>query len=552
MRVARSQTPWKILLLILVLLSLALYFRGLGDHGLLEPDEGRYSEIPREMMESGDFVTPRLNYVKYFEKPVLSYWLTAGAFALFGENEFAGRFWPALLALGGALFTWMLARFLYGRETALLSSVILITSLIYFAIGQINITDMPLSFFLTMAMTGFYLGLEKDRRYYLLLYAGMALAILTKGLIGIVLPGGIIFWYMILTRKWRIPRSALYLPGIILFFALVLPWFVEVCRRNDDFFYFFFVQEHFLRYATKMHGRYEPFWFFIPILLAGLFPWTGLLPGALRSAKPASWRALKERPQPELFLFLWFAVIFLFFSLSSSKLVPYIVPVFPPLAILMGRLLARLVTEKEAAGTRRFLLWSSAALLPFIAALLVYPFFNDRLPADRLLPYGIPLALGLSTFLGAGWYFYRRRQFRALALFLCLLAFANMFAFKRLFTLYDTLLTARQLSGEIAALQREGDIVAQYANYDQGLPFYLKGRIVLIDYLGELAFGAARETDPTWFLKGSEMKALWRGDKRVILVIDRDRREQAADLLGLPSLEPAAETAERLVFVNKP
>ncbi|GAB1427419.1 hypothetical protein MASR2M17_08450 [Aminivibrio sp.] len=303
MRVARSQTPWKILLLILVLLSLTLYFRGLGDHGLLEPDEGRYSEIPREMMESGDFVTPRLNYVKYFEKPVLSYWLTAGAFALFGENEFAGRFWPALLALGGALFTWMLARFLYGRETALLSSVILVTSLVYFAIGQINITDMPLSFFLTMALTGFYLGLEKDRRYYLLFYAGMALAILTKGLIGIVLPGGIIFWYMILTRKWRIPRSALYLPGIILFFALVLPWFVEVCRRNSDFFYFFFVQEHFLRYATKMHGRYEPFWFFIPILLAGLFPWTGLLPGALRSAKPASWRALKERPQPELFLF---------------------------------------------------------------------------------------------------------------------------------------------------------------------------------------------------------------------------------------------------------
>ena len=552
MGVSSSQTSWKVLLLLFSLLSLALYFGGLGNHGLLEPDEGRYSEIPREMLETGDFVTPRLNYVKYFEKPVLSYWLTAGAFALFGENEFASRFWPALLALGGVLLTWMLARFLYGRETALLSSAILATSLVYFAVGQINITDMPLSFFLTMAMTGFYLGLEKDRRYYLLFYGGMALAILTKGLVGIVLPGGIIFWYMILTRKWRIPRSALYLPGIILFFALVLPWFVEVCRRNDDFFYFFFVQEHFLRYATKMHGRYEPFWFFIPILLAGLFPWTGLLPGALRSAKPVSWRALKERPQPELFLFLWFAVIFFFFSLSSSKLVPYIVPVFPPLAILMGRLLAKLVVEKDGAGARRFLLWSSAVLLPFIAALLVYPFFNDRLPADRLLPYALPVALGLTAFLGGGWYFYRKGQFRALALFLCLLAFANMFAFRRLFTLYDSLLTARQLSSEITTLRRDGDIIAQYANYDQGLPFYLKGRIVLIDYLGELAFGAAQETDPTWFLKGSEMKDLWTGDRRVILVIDRDRGEQAAELLGLSSLDPAAETAERLVLVNKP
>ncbi len=552
MGVSSSQTPWKVLVLLFALLSLALYFGGLGNHGLLEPDEGRYSEIPREMLETGDFITPRLNYVKYFEKPVLSYWLTAGAFALFGENEFASRFWPALLALGGVLFTWMLARFLYGRETALLSSAILATSLVYFTVGQINITDMPLSFFLTMAMTGFFLGLEKDRRYYLLFYAGMALAILTKGLVGIVLPGGIIFWYMILTRRWSIPRSALYLPGIILFFALVLPWFVEVCRRNADFFYFFFVQEHFLRYATKMHGRYEPFWFFIPILLAGLFPWTGLLPGALRSVKLFSWRSLAKGRQSELFLFLWFAVIFLFFSLSSSKLVPYIVPVFPPLAILMGKLLARLVAEKDAAGTRRFLLWSSAALLPFIAALLLYPFFNDRLPSSRLLPYALPVALGLTAFLAAGWHFYRKRQFRALALFLCLLAFADMFAFRRLFILYDGLLTARQLAGVIAPLQKEGDILAQYGNYDQGLPFYLKRRIVLIDYLGELAFGAARETDPSWFLKGSEMKALWTGDRRVILVLDRDRREQAAGLLGLSSLEPAAETAKRLVLVNKP
>ncbi len=545
--------------LLLILASFLLYFGGLGGYGLLEPDEGRYSEIPREMLETGDFVTPRLNYVKYFEKPVLHYWLTAASLAVFGENEFAGRFWPALLALGSVLATWILARRLYGLPTAFFSSVILTTSLLHFAIGRINIIDMPLAFFLTLAMAGLRFGMDeagdlssaKSRRYLLVFYAGMALAVLSKGLIGIVLPGGILFWYILLTRRWNLVRRLLYMPGILLFFALVVPWFFEVCRRNGDFFYFFFIQEHFLRYATTMHGRYAPMWFFIPILIVGLFPWAGLLPGALRSAIPLPLRALGREKQDELFLFLWFAVIFVFFSISSSKLIPYIVPVLPPLAVLMGRYLSHCIEDEDVKKTGRFLLWNSLLLVPFIGALLVYPFVNGRIAAGRLLPYSLPVAAILILFVFSGWHSFLRRNFKRLAFFLCVLSFANMFAFGRVFLLYDSLLTARELAGRIAEIRNEGDIVAQFGNYDQGLPFYLKQRIVLVNYMGELEFGALQETDPSWFIRGEGLPALWEGEKRVVLVINRDQKEYVAEQLGRPLPAPSFETEKRLVFVNR-
>ena len=545
--------------LLLILASFLLYFGGLGGYGLLEPDEGRYSEIPREMLETGDFVTPRLNYVKYFEKPVLHYWLTAASLAVFGENEFAGRFWPALLALGSVLATWVLARRLYGLPTAFFSSVILATSLLHFAIGRINIIDMPLAFFLTLAMAGLRFGMDeagdlssaKSRRYLVVFYAGMALALLSKGLIGIVLPGGILFWYILLTRRWSLVRRLLYMPGILLFFALVVPWFFEVCRRNSDFFYFFFIQEHFLRYATTMHGRYAPMWFFIPILIVGLFPWAGLLPGALRSAIPLPLRALGREKQDELFLFLWFAVIFVFFSISSSKLIPYIVPVLPPLAVLMGRYLSRCIEDEDVKKTGRFLLWNSLLLIPFIGALLVYPFVNDRIAAGRLLPYSLPVAAILILFVFSGWHSFLRRNFRRLAFFLCVLSFANMFAFGRVFLLYDSLLSARELAGRIAEIRNEGDVVAQFGNYDQGLPFYLKQRIVLVNYMGELEFGALQETDPSWFIRGEALAALWDGEKRVILVINRDHKEYVAEQLGRPLPAPSFETEKRIVFVNR-
>ena len=338
---------------------LFVYFSGLGAYGLLEPDEGRYSEIPREMIETGDFVTPRLNYVKYFEKPALHYWLTAASQKVFGETEFAGRFWPAVLALGSVAVAWATSRRMHGGQAAYYSSAVLGASLLHFAIGRINIIDMTLSFFMTLSFAGLWFALKEDsRRGLMLFYAGMALAVLSKGLVGVVLPGGVLVAYSLITRDISPLKRAINRRGIVLFLILTVPWFFEVCRRNPDFFRFFFIQEHFLRYATRMHGRYEPAWFFIPILIVGFFPWAGLLPGAILSALPRPLRALGREKRDELYLLLWFGVIFVFFSLSSSKLIPYIVPALPPMAMLMGSYLARCLDDEDSKKTGRFLLWN--------------------------------------------------------------------------------------------------------------------------------------------------------------------------------------------------
>jgi 4-amino-4-deoxy-L-arabinose transferase-like glycosyltransferase len=321
-----SEKRKRLLVLGIALLILMVYFVPLGRHGLLEPDEGRYAEIPREMIESGDFVTPRLNYVKYFEKPVMLYWMNAASFLAFGENEFAARFPTALCAVLGALITALFCASIFGRRAGAVAGAVTALSLLYFAIGTITLTDMPLSLFMTAALCAFYYGhIKNDRRWFLAFYASVALGLLSKGLVAIVLPGGIIFWYIIFTRKWRLILDALYLPGIALFFVIAVPWFYMVSRENPDFLYFFFIREHFLRYATKIHSRYEPFWFFIPMIPVGLLPWTGFFFSLFSRESVLRSPDDKNVKDANIYLLCWFTVIFAFFSFSSSKLIPYFV-----------------------------------------------------------------------------------------------------------------------------------------------------------------------------------------------------------------------------------
>ncbi|MDR1581612.1 MAG: glycosyltransferase family 39 protein [Synergistaceae bacterium] len=507
-------------------LILCVYFFGMGSYGLIDPDEGRYAEISREMLETGDYITPRLNYVKYFEKPVLQYWLTAASLAVFGQNEFASRLTPVLCALGGIVIVYILARRFYGRREAFYSAIILSTCVLWFAVAHLSILDMAAAFFMTLSLAGFWYGQDENenRTYLLLFYAGMALATLTKGLIGFILPGGIVFWHIILTRRPRLFVRVLYLPGILLFFALTVPWFWEVCRVNGDFFHFFFVQEHFLRYTTRMHERYQPFWFFVPILIGGLVPWAGLLlgiPGAVR--KDAERRA-------GIFLGLWFAVPFIFFSLSDSKLIPYILPCLPPLAILGGRELARAAGD----GTRARCFIHANGVLSLILAAggIVYPIMDKRYGIEMLYPYTLPVAAGMILSALCGWYFYSRRSYKFMVNILCALAFVNILTLSRGFTLR----AGQDSYKEPAALIREHlsdeDIVVSYGRTAQGLGFYLGRRIVLADALGELAFGAGQEKDPRWFIGSDTLADLWRGDSRVFLVSDVRRAEKMKEMLG--------------------
>ena len=515
----------KNLLFLLALISI-LYLVALGSHGLLDPDEGRYSEIPREMLESGDFITPRLNYVAYFEKPVLHYWLTALSFKVLGQNEFAARFFPAVLAMAGVMVTYWLADRMNGPRAAFLSGWVLATSLVYFAVGQINITDMPLSFFMTLSMAGFWMGYRRDRRYFTLFYLGMALALLTKGLVGVVLPAGVAFWWIVLTRKWEVIREALYLPGLALFFLVAAPWYVLVCLKNPDFFHFFFIQEHFLRYTTRMHGRFEPWWWFIPIIIVGSIPWAGFLPGAISASLPSSASSPTRQDRGRIFLLLWFGVIFLFFSLSSSKLIPYIVPVMPPLAIMTGSFLDHQMDRGKGRSLGLGLHLNSLVLAPFGVAAAAYPFLDQRY-GKELLPFVAPVAAVLILLVILSWAYYLKGESRKVVLALCVFAFLNIATFKNVFGFYDRIMSARDLASAIRNQARPEDVIAQYRDYDQGLPFYLKRRIVLVDWRGELKFGSERGDQSDWFLdQEGFLRRYWTSGERVLLVM-RDEQDTA-------------------------
>lgn len=485
-------------------LLLAAYLWGLGDAGLMEPDEGRYAEIPRRMIATGDYVTPRLNGVKYFEKPVLGYWLNAASFKLLGENNFAARFPAALLALVGIAATWAAARKMYGRDTADWSAVVLGTSLLYSSIGRINILDMPLSAFMTITMTSAWFVIaddERQRTWLSVFFASMGLSVLTKGLIGIVLPGGIIFCYALLSRNpgllWRFAR---FLPGYAIFAAVAVPWFVLVCSRNPDFFYFFFIYEHFIRYTTTVHNRMEPFWFFIPIFIAGFIPWLGFLPGAFRDAFQETREGFLRRARDNgaLFLLCWALFVLLFFSASHSKLIPYIIPAMPPVAILAARAIH---LRTDAGGQKRGLAFGvvlNAIFLIILAAgffTLRHYFRDARYDLKLAWNTGRMIALAMTLFAVLSIACLRKTWTPRFSILVPAVALLLLFTIHPVQRVIASGKSTYELCENLKPVIRPDDTVINYRDLIQAPQFYLARRIMLIDIKGELAFGANAEPD---------------------------------------------------------
>ena len=268
----------RLIFLVLLFAAAFLYLAHIGSYHLIELDEGRYHRVAMEMALSGDYITPHFDYMPYFEKPIFQYWITALSMEIFGFREFTGRILPALSGLGNVLLAFWLARVMYNRRTGIMAAVILATSALQLIVASIGILDMALTFFIDACLVTFYVfERTENKKYLLLFYAFMGFGMLTKGLIAIVFPGGIIFWYAFRPKRPRLFLKLFYLPGIMLFLVIAVPWYYMVCQKNPDFFYFFFIREHFLRFATKMHERFHPWYYFVPVLLAGTMPWTGFL-----------------------------------------------------------------------------------------------------------------------------------------------------------------------------------------------------------------------------------------------------------------------------------
>ncbi len=552
----QARLGWRYAVVLVV--ALALWFGyELGSRSLWHPDEGRYSEIPREMVASGDYLTPRLNGVKYFEKPALFYWLQAGAIKLFGVNEWSLRLWIAVFAGLGCLAVFYAADRFYGLRAGLFAAAILATSLWYDLMGSAITLDIAVTAFLTVAMLAFLIGIQEPegstRRTWLwAFYALAAAATLTKGLIGVVIPGMVIVAWLALTGKWSLLRT-IYLPtGTLLFLAIAAPWHVLVARANPEFLSFYFVHEHFSRYLTTVHQRSEPVWYFVPVLVGGMFPWSVFLPEVIRHGLGNLWRE-RKRHANEWFLLLWAGLVFIFFSLSGSKLASYILPAMPPLAILCGRYFASM-WEHPLQLKVRYPFWLALSLGSAVGLVLLITkwfagsnekiaYFYGVLGADLYLIVAGVMAASVVPFV-----FIRRGQARQAIASMLIAAAFMVLAFDINVEKFDVTRSVKPLALEIKRKARPGEEVVSFREYFQDLPVYLGHTVTVADWKGELEFGTTLEDTSGWIIGEAEMVSRLR-DKVLYIVTRADNAARLHEISPKP-LHELMRTDRNVLFTN--
>src|SRR5271167_1556383 len=322
-----------------------LFFAGLQVIGLLGADEPRYAQVAREMLQRHDWVTPTLWGQPWLEKPPLLYWGMMLAYkATGGVSDVAARLPSALLATLMVFFIYVWAR-RFRRGMQLDAALITTASVIVIGFGRGASTDMPLTATFTIAMLSWYGWYESQNRAWLLaFYAFAGLGTLAKGPVAIFLAALIVVAFAVLRRDWRLVLRTLWLPGIVLYLVVTLPWFIAVQRANPEFFRVFFLQQNLARYTTDLYRHHQPFWYFMPVALLALVPWIVFVIVAVIDAI-RDWRFSTQQPPGaedlRLFLTLWLLLPILFFSLSQSKLPGYILPAIPAGTILLADFIRR-------------------------------------------------------------------------------------------------------------------------------------------------------------------------------------------------------------------
>lgn len=385
-----------------------LFFYRLDSLSLFDADEPTYAEAAREMLISGDWITPHFNFQPRYDKPILIYWLIALAYKGFGIGEYAARFWSAVFATGLTLSIYLFGRQRLGRRGASIAALAFATNIGTVALARAAVTDMTLVFCMTWTLFCFfdvYLATDKTRERLLFVgYLAMALAVLTKGPIGLLLPGLVVVLFLIIRGRARATLSRLrLLSGLVLFTVIALPWYVLVLRENGwAFAQGFFVQHHLNRYLGVVSGHVGGLLYFFPVVILGFFPWSGTLPnafGQLWTIRSRLRTELTGRQEVLLFLWIWCGVVVLFFSFSRTKLPSYIFPAFPALALLAGAAGEAFLDERQQGGKwARACDWLVGGMACSLAVILLFlPSIADRIRL-REAPDIPPFDLGLAPY----------------------------------------------------------------------------------------------------------------------------------------------------------
>jgi 4-amino-4-deoxy-L-arabinose transferase-like glycosyltransferase len=541
--------------------ALVLFFFHLGIYGLWEPDEARYAEIAREMLASHNFIVPHLNYVPYIEKPPLLYWLAAGAMKLLGVNEFAARLVNAGAALIGVLATFLFALRIFDHRRALLSAAILATSALYALMAQVLTTDMLLTATIAITMFAFFLQWRDGGRWWWPCYFAMGLAVLSKGPVGAVLPLATAAIFLWSEGEWRGAIRRFHLiGGLIITAAVSLPWFVAITIRQPGFFDFYFVGEHLRRFLQPGYSHSEPIYYYIPVIAGGFLPWSLVVP-------LIPWRSLQRNPARR-FCLIAAATVFIFFSLASAKLVPYILPGFPFAALAVADGLMAFGEEDDHGlvhprpGLRRHRprrndprrLALTAALLMvagFVALAVALDAGRFKSPYPALLQPILYLsgAIVVVCAIGCSAAFWIRRLEAGLVVLIGGMA-ATLIIMN-----YGRIMVGPTRSYSVLALTIER-LAPQarlicYPRYMESLPFYCRRRVILVGAKTELTFGAEHAPDASrfFFAGRDDLLRLWKQPQASVFVIDRGVLGQIQGQLG--EYEVIASDSRKLALTQK-
>jgi len=362
---------------LVAIISIIIMFFNLGGIPLLDPDEPVYAETPKEMLTFNEFVSPRIYGEYWYDKPPMYYWLVVASYKIFGINEFAARFPSAILAVACTLVVYLFGRRLFNERAGMAGALVLATSIEFFYLGKAAVTDMTLLLFLTTSLLSFI-----EKKYYLA-YIFAALATLTKGPIGLLFPGAIVFLYILVTRNWSQIKRMKIPSGLAVYALVALPWYIMMYHLHGSTFIDTFLGFHNLtRFTAPEHPEGVLWYYYIPVLMLGFFPWTAIM---LQSV----WSSLTKSRQdfPVLvFLNIWALVIFIFFTISQTKLVSYILPMYPPLAMIVGWHIDRLWAARNKQSS------TSWALVLGILAILLTVGMVMGLKAMPVLESGVYLS----------------------------------------------------------------------------------------------------------------------------------------------------------------
>ncbi len=474
----------------LLLLCAWLFLLKLGDIPFLGKDEPKNAEALLEMSGRGDWVTTTLRGEPWFDKPILYYWVSLIFFRLLGPGEAAARLGPALFGAAGVLVTWWLARSLFDAKTALRSGVVLATSLEYFWFSRTAVVDLPLTFCVTLCLAAFYRALEAPgtpTRWYLLAFGAMGGATLAKGPVGIVLPALVVGAYLLLGRRLRAASRVPWGRSILCFLLVAAPWYTVVSLRHGwRFWEDFILNRNIDRYLTTIHHHPGPVYYYLPVLLIGLFPWGALLPFAVGRILREGWRDLVDGRRHLGFLLLWALMPLLFFSFAGSKLPSYLLPCFPALAILAAHGWGAVLERRHEGGavTGRWAIVLLLLVFPLLAA-GIFAWCRSEAPGQipAQAPLGFALAATAAAIAVAAAAGKRRLLFPVCTggTILCLTALLT-------FSLGNVREAGSltRISQRGVQLARAGATVVAYRNFHNSLYFYTENRIPFVKKRSDL------------------------------------------------------------------